>query len=137
MGAQTSMVQPNMSFAQSAPGILAHQDHVSSLLPQGIIFDPAYSLLPTTSTASSISDAQLAQTLVIPSEGVNPFDFPLDPALTLGDGSLGCLDDLDVDMTEGLSDDTFHVEDWSRYMWSPETGFEHLDTGFPPPPRSE
>jgi hypothetical protein len=127
------MVQPNMSFAQSAPGILSHQDHASSLLPQAILFDPAYSLLPTTSTASSVSDAQLAQTLVSPSEGVNPFDFPLEPALALGDGSLGCLDDLDVDMTEGLSDDTFHVEDWSRYMWSPETGFEHLDTGFPPP----
>ncbi|KAJ5750159.1 hypothetical protein N7533_007187 [Penicillium manginii] len=67
----------------------------------------------------------------IPLEGSNPFETPLDPSLTLND-SLGYLENMDIDVTEGLSDEVFHIEDWSRYMWSPETGFEHLDTGFPP-----
>lgn len=66
-------------------------------------------------------------------EEVNPFDFPLDSSLRLGDRALEYLDDLnmDVDLTEGLTDEVFAVEDWSRYMWSPETGFEHLDTDYP------
>ncbi|KAJ5724507.1 hypothetical protein N7493_006235 [Penicillium malachiteum] len=93
------------------------------------IFDPLYSLLP-----SSVSVAQFAQTapLISPLDGASPFDFPLDPALGMDAGSLGYLEDMDVDVTEGLTEDLFHVEDWSRYMWSPETGFEHLDMGYPP-----
>lgn len=90
----------------------------------GNIFDPAYSLLPS----STVSDVQLAQTvpLISPLEGGNPFDFRLEPELTLDDGTL------DAAVTEGLPEDVFHVENWSRYMWSPETGFEHLDMGYPP-----
>ncbi|KAJ5717939.1 hypothetical protein N7488_003585 [Penicillium malachiteum] len=92
------------------------------------IFDPLYSLLP-----SSVSAAQFAQTapMISPLDGANPFDFPLDPALGMDAGSLGYLEEMDVDVTEGLTEDLFHVEDWSRYMWSPETGFEHLDMGYP------
>ncbi|KAJ5648622.1 hypothetical protein N7490_004994 [Penicillium lividum] len=83
------------------------------------IFDPTYSLLPP---------ATLTQTDPLgPLDSVNTFDFPLDPALT--DGM--CLGEMDLDITEGL-EEVFHVEDWSRYMWSPETGFEHLDMGYPP-----
>jgi hypothetical protein len=67
--------------------------------------------------------------MISPLDGANPFDFPLDPALTLDDGALEYLDDMDF--TEGLTDEVFHVEDWSRYMWSPETGFEQLNTGYP------
>lgn len=95
----------------------------------GNLFDPLYSLLPATSVS------QFAQTapLISPLEsGANPFDFPLDPALGIDAGALGYLDEMDVDVTEGLTEDLFHVEDWSRYMWSPETGFEHLDMGYPP-----
>jgi hypothetical protein len=65
-------------------------------------------------------------------EDVNPFEFPLDPALALGDGGLGYLDDLDMDLEMPTVEGGFHVEDWSRYMWSAETGFEHLDAGIPP-----
>lgn len=92
----------------------------------GDIFDPMYSLAPAT---SSVSGPGLVQNvpLISPLDGVNPFNFPLDPALTLDEGALEYLDDMDV----GLTDEVFHVEDWSRYMWSPETGFEHLDTGYP------
>lgn len=92
------------------------------------MFDPMYTLAPA---SSSVSAAGLVQNvpLISPLEGTNPFDFPLDPALTLDDGALEYLDDMDL--TEGLTDEVFHVEDWSRYMWSPETGFEHLDTGYP------
>ncbi|KAJ5761136.1 hypothetical protein N7520_008292 [Penicillium odoratum] len=83
------------------------------------IFDPTYSLLPP---------ATLAQTDPLgPLDSVNPFDFPLDPALA--DGM--CLGEMDLDITEGL-EEVFQVEDWSRYMWSPENGFEHLDMGYPP-----
>ncbi|KAJ5721481.1 uncharacterized protein N7483_009415 [Penicillium malachiteum] len=94
------------------------------------IFDPLYSLLPS----SSVSTAQFTQTapMISPLEGANPFDFPLDPALGMDAGTLSYLEDMDVDVTEGLTEDLFHVEDWSRYMWSPETGFEHLDMGYPP-----
>ncbi|KAJ5155330.1 hypothetical protein N7492_008133 [Penicillium capsulatum] len=91
------------------------------------LFDPMYSLLPS----SSMTQASTVQTvpLLSPLERANPFDIPLDPALTMNDASLGYLDNMDVDVTAGVADDVFHVEDWSRYMWSPETGFEHLDSG--------
>ncbi|KAJ5887802.1 hypothetical protein N7495_007843, partial [Penicillium taxi] len=90
----------------------------------GTIFDPTYSMMPSL----SVSEARVSQTgpLISPLE-VNQFDFPLDPALTL-DGDLGYLEDIDVNITGSLSEEIFQVEDWSRYMWSPETGFEHLDT---------
>lgn len=93
------------------------------------IFDPAYNLLPST-----LSGASLVQNvpLISPLETVNPFDFPSDPSLALDDGALRYLEDLEVDITEGITEEVFHVEDWSRYMWSAETGFEHLDTGYPP-----
>lgn len=87
----------------------------------GNLFDPMYSLLPSSMTQAQVS----------PLEAVNPFDVPLDPALTIDDTSLGYLDNMNVDITTGVTEDVFHVEDWSRYMWSPETGFEHLDTGLP------
>jgi hypothetical protein len=97
------------------------------------LFDSAYSLVPS---SSAVSDAQLVQALssVSPLEGANPFEFPLDPALALGDIGLGSLDDVDMSMDVGLPpvEEGFHVEDWSRYMWSPETGFEHLDMGITP-----
>lgn len=67
-----------------------------------------------------------------PVGGGNPFDFRLEPELTLDDGTLAYLEDMDAAVTEGLPEEVFHVEDWSRYMWSPETGFEHLDMGYPP-----
>lgn len=93
------------------------------------IFDPAYNLLPST-----LSGASLVQNvpLISPLETVNPFDFPSDPSLALDDGALRYLEDMEVDITEGITEEVFHVEDWSRYMWSAETGFEHLDTGYPP-----
>lgn len=93
------------------------------------IFDPAYNLLP--STLSGVSSVQNGP-LISPLESVNPFEFPLDPSLTLGDGALSYLEDMEIDITEGITEEAFHVEDWSRYMWTPETGFEHLDTGYPP-----
>ncbi|KAJ5989002.1 hypothetical protein N7481_004212 [Penicillium waksmanii] len=118
---QDSTIQ---SFARSAP-----EDFALDPLLVEHTFDPMYSLLPST-----ISGAQMAQTvpMISPLEGSNPFDTPLDPSLTLNDSLGGYLESMDIDVTEGLSDEVFHIEDWSRYMWSPETGFEHLDTGFPP-----
>jgi hypothetical protein len=92
------------------------------------IFDPAYNLLPSTLSGGSVVENG---PLISPLESVNPFDFPLDPSLTLDDGALRYLEDMEVDITEGITEEMFHVEDWSRYMWSPETGFEHLDTGHP------
>jgi hypothetical protein len=93
------------------------------------LFDPGYSLLSST----TVSDSQLPTLpMVSPFEEVNPFEFPLDPALALGDGGLGYLDEIDMDLELPAVEGVFHVEDWSRYMWSAETGFEHLDTGFPP-----
>lgn len=89
-----------------------------------------YTLVPASTSVSAAGLVQNAP-LVSPLDGANPFEFPLDPALTFDDGVLEYLDDMDVDLTEGLTDEVFHVEDWSRYMWSPETGFEHLDTGYP------
>lgn len=111
------------SLSRSAPEDLVLDPAVSSPL-----FDPAFALLPS---PSSVSMAQ-TMPLISPLEGANPFDFLLDPALTLDDGTMGYLEGMDVDVTEGLSEDVFHVEDWSRFMWSPETGFEHLDAGVPP-----
>jgi hypothetical protein len=93
------------------------------------LFDPGYSLLTST---TAVSDSQLPTLpMVSPFEGVNPFEFPLDPALALGDRGL-YLDEIDMDLDLPAVEGVFHVEDWSRYMWSAETGFEHLDTGFPP-----
>jgi hypothetical protein len=96
------------------------------------LFDPAYSLQPSL----AVSGSQPAQTLpmVSPLDGVHAFDFSLDPALDLSDHTLGYLNEVDINMDLDLPamEEMFHVEDWSRYMWSAETGFEHLDTGFPP-----
>ncbi|KAJ5683481.1 hypothetical protein N7462_006646 [Penicillium macrosclerotiorum] len=116
--------QATQTLSRSAPDSLA-QEPVGC----GVTFDPMYSLLP--SSSASVSGAQMVP-MIGPLEDANPFDFPLDPALTLDDTTLGYLEDMEVDITEGLTEDLFHVEDWSRYMWSPETGFEHLDTGYPP-----
>lgn len=87
-----------------------------------------YSLFPSSSSGTTAPVTQTAP-LVSPLEGANPFEFPVDPALTLNDASLGYLENMEVDVTAGVSEEVFHVEDWSRYMWSPETGFEHLDAG--------
>ena len=126
---QTLSVRQDCSLPHSAPSSLCEYPIVSGAeaAAAAALFDPAYSVLPSTSAAS---DSQLSQTLVSPFEGVNPFEFPLDPALALGDGGLGYLDDMDLELP--AVEEAFHVEDWSRYMWSAETGFEHLDTGFPP-----
>jgi hypothetical protein len=61
-------------------------------------------------------------------EGTNPFDFPLDLGQRHDDGTLEYLDDMDL--TEGITAEVFHVEGWSNYMWSPETGFEQVNTGY-------
>ncbi|KAJ5167781.1 uncharacterized protein N7482_003375 [Penicillium canariense] len=98
----------------------------------GEMFDPRYTLVPAVSGAGLVQAVPLISPLA--PEGATPFDFPLDPALTLDEEALGYLGEMDVevDFTEGVTGEVFHVEDWSRYMWSPETGFEHLDTGYPP-----
>lgn len=127
VSARQNRVDPgsSQSLSRSAPDTLA----LDPMFGRDM-FDPLYSLLPST---SSVSEAPMAQTapLISPLDGANSFEFPLDPALTLDNAALGYLDDI-LDVTEGLSEDVFHVEDWSRYMWSPETGFEHLDTVYPP-----
>ncbi|KAJ5592761.1 hypothetical protein N7537_009665 [Penicillium hordei] len=122
------------SASHSAPGSLYEYPVTSEAeATAAALFDPAYSLRPST---LAVSGSQLAQTLTMisPLEGVNPFDFSLDPALELGDSTLGYLNEADLNMGLELPamEEVFHVEDWSRYMWSAETGFEHLDTGFPP-----
>ncbi|CAG7962722.1 unnamed protein product [Penicillium salamii] len=94
-----------------------------------VLFDSAYTLLPSTSAVSSEQTQTLP--MVSPLENVNPFEFPLDPTLALGFGELGELEDMNMDLGMPIVEGAFHVEDWSRYMWSAETGFEHLDTGFP------
>ncbi|KAJ5115211.1 hypothetical protein NUU61_000970 [Penicillium alfredii] len=118
----TCSAGPAQSLSNSAPGSF------SQSILTGALFDPAYSLV---SAGSSTSDARIAQTLpsVSPLDSANPFDIPLDPALALDDGSLGYLEDMEIDLGEGMMEETFHVEDWSRYIWSPETGLESLDTG--------
>ncbi|KAF3023840.1 hypothetical protein E8E15_004413 [Penicillium rubens] len=122
------------SLSHSAPGSL--YEYPVSEGEEGTaaaLFDPAYSLQPS---SLAVSGAQPAQTLpmVSPLDGVHPFDFSLDPALELGDNTLGYLNEVNINMDLDLPamEEMFHVEDWSRYMWSAETGFEHLDTGFPP-----
>jgi hypothetical protein len=128
---QTLSTGQGCSLPNSAPGSLYEYPIVSEAEAATALFDPAYSLLPAT---SAVSDPRLVQTLpmVSPFEGVNPFEFPIDPALALGDGGMGYLDEIDMDMELPAAEEVFHVEDWSRYMWSAETGFEHIDTGFPP-----
>lgn len=111
-------------LSRSAPDDLLDPAVTSAL------FDPSFTLLPSTSSVSLVQ----TMPLISPLEGGNgnPFDFPLDPSLAVGEEVMGCLDGMDVDITEGLSEDVFHVEDWSRYMWSPETGFDQIDIGVPP-----
>lgn len=94
----------------------------------GAMFDPMYSIVPASTSASQAGLVQNVP-LISPLDGANPFDFPLDPALGLDEGALEYLDDMDL--TEGLAEEDFLVQDWTRYIWSPETGFEHLDTGYP------
>ncbi|KAJ5520378.1 hypothetical protein N7463_000831 [Penicillium fimorum] len=125
------------SASHSAPGSLyeypVEYPATSGAEAAAALFDPAYSLQPST---MAVSGSQLAHTLpmVSPLEGGSPFDFTLDPALELSDNTLGYLNeaDMNMDMEMPVMEEVFHVEDWSRYMWSAETGFEHLDTGFPP-----
>ncbi|KAJ5916136.1 hypothetical protein N7504_000151 [Penicillium tannophilum] len=120
-GSATGGAGPSQTISHSAPGTCV----IDPSIMGNTIFDPMYSLLP------SSSDALMQPgPLISPLDSANPFEFPLDPELTVN-GTLGCLEDMDLDITEGL-EEVFHVEDWSRYMWSPETGFEHLDMGYPP-----
>ncbi|OQE37073.1 hypothetical protein PENCOP_c010G02004 [Penicillium coprophilum] len=122
--------------SHSAPGSLyeypIEYPATSGTEAAAALFDPAYSLQASTIAASG---SQLAQTMpmVSPLEGGNPFDFSLDPALEMGD-SMRYLNEgeMNMDLEMPVMEEVFHVEDWSRYMWSAETGFEHLDTGFPP-----
>ncbi|KAJ5766637.1 uncharacterized protein N7511_004253 [Penicillium nucicola] len=147
-GAEISSKQhgsfPELSWTASNQTVLARsgaeaQIPLSDAVPSSLVdysvvsealFNPTYSLLPSSSV---VSDPQLAQTLplVSPLERLNPFEFPLDPALALEDLGLGSLDEVDMSMDLDMPpvEEGFHVEDWSRYMWSPETGFEHLDMG--------
>lgn len=97
-------------LSRSAPENLLLDQVVTSTL-----FDPAFTLLPSTSLVP------VGQTM--PLEGANPFELPHDSSLAADGGVLGCLDDMDLDITEGLSEDAFHIADWSRYMSCPETGF--------------
>lgn len=94
---------------------------------QDSLFEPAYSLVPSASVGS---ESQIGQTLplVSPLEEVNPFEFPLDPVLALGERELNYMEEPEMDLQLPIGEEAFHVEDWSRYMWSAETGFEHLDT---------
>ncbi|KAJ5530929.1 hypothetical protein N7527_004322 [Penicillium freii] len=131
---QTLSAEQDGSLSHSAPGSLYEYPVTSEAeATVAALFDPAYSLQPST---LAVSGSQIAQTLpmVSPLEGAHPFDFSLDPALELGDNHLGYLNEVDLNMDLELPpmEEVFHVEDWSRYMWSAETGFEHLDTGFPP-----
>lgn len=120
-GSITGTAGPSLTLSHSAPGTCV----IDPSIMGNTIFDPMYSLLPSSSDALTQPGPSVS-----PLDSVNPFEFPLDPGLTVN-GALGCLEDMDLDITEGL-EEVFHVEDWSRYMWSPETGFEHLDMGYPP-----
>ncbi|KAJ5780708.1 hypothetical protein N7457_005868 [Penicillium paradoxum] len=125
-GHSTASPRPSRSISSASSGKTPYPDAGGSGRAAAL-FDPAYSLLPS-------SSEQMAQTLpmVSPLEGGNPFEFPLDTSLDL-DAGLGYLDDVDLNLDLELPvEEMFHVEDWSRYMWSVETGFEHLDTGYPP-----
>ncbi|KAF7716824.1 Copper-fist domain-containing protein [Penicillium ucsense] len=130
-GSSEAMARPPAAAASSSslePTTLDHPTMCET------IFDPMYSLEATTSAAAVSAGLVATMPMLSPMEGANPFDFPLDPSLRLDEQTLGYLDDmnLDVDLSEGLADEVFAVEDWSRYMWSPENGFEHLDTDYPP-----
>ena len=114
------------ALPKSAPGSLCDFNMFAGESAASALFDSTYSLLP--STASSLP-AQTAP--MISQDEVSPFDFPLDPALALGFGELRELEDMSVDLGLPAVEGAFHVEDWSRYLWTAETGFEHLDTGFP------
>lgn len=96
------------------------------------LFDPAFTLLPP--TPSNPIQTDKTPPLTSPLEAVNPLDIPLEPSLSLEDAALGCTVAMamDVDLNGGSCGDVFHVEDWSRYLWSPESGFEHLDMQVPP-----
>ncbi|KAJ5644550.1 hypothetical protein N7507_010561 [Penicillium longicatenatum] len=120
-GSPTGGVGPGETLSHSGSGTSV----IDPTIMGNTIFDPMYSLLPSSSDALTQPGP-----LVSPLDSANPFEFPLDPGLTVN-GTIGCLEDMDLDITEGL-EEVFHVEDWSRYMWSPETGFEHLDMGYPP-----
>ncbi|KAJ5493348.1 hypothetical protein N7539_002094 [Penicillium diatomitis] len=129
-GSSEAMARPPAAASSSSlePTTLDHTTMCET------IFDPMYSLDATTSAAAVSAGLVATMPMLSPMEGANPFDFPLDPSLRLDEQTLGYLDDLnlDVDLSEGLADEVFAVEDWSRYMWSPENGFEHLDTDYPP-----
>ncbi|KAJ6090450.1 hypothetical protein N7486_009265 [Penicillium sp. IBT 16267x] len=122
----TGRAGPGQTLSYFAPGTSV----IDPSIMGNAVFDPIYSLLPSSSDV-------LTQPvpLVSPLDSANLFEFPLDTGLTMH-GTLGCLEDMDLDITEGL-EEVFHVEDWSRYMWSPETGFEHLDMGYPPVTRRQ
>ncbi|KAG0154288.1 hypothetical protein PDIDSM_1668 [Penicillium digitatum] len=131
---QTLSTEQGGSLSRSAPGSLYEYPVASEAeTTAAAMFDPAYSLQPS---SLAVSGAQIAPTLPMasPLEGVNPFDFSLDPALELSDSTLEYLADVDLNMDLEMPamEEVFQVEDWSRYMWSAERGFEHLDTGFPP-----
>ncbi|KAJ5335156.1 hypothetical protein N7452_007559 [Penicillium brevicompactum] len=126
---QTLQVAQSSALPHSAPGSLCDYPTFTGAESTAVngLFDSAYSLLPST---SAVLESQSAQTMpmVSPLEEVNPFEFSLDPALALGYSDL---EDMNLDLGLPTVEGAFHVEDWSRYMWSAETGFEHLDTGFP------
>lgn len=112
-------------LSRSAP-----EDLLLDPVATSALFDPSFTLLPSTSSVSVPQN----MSQISPLEGSNPFEFPLDPSLLADEGMMGCLNgcNMDVDITEGLTEDVFHVEDWSRYMWSPETGFDQIDMAVPP-----
>lgn len=63
-------------------------------------------------------------------EDINMTDPSLDPSLAFDERALrsvGGLADLNMSAIDDWTEEMFHVEDWSRFMWSPETGFEHLN----------
>lgn len=70
--------------------------------------------------------------LISPLDGSTPLVFQLDPTLTIDDETLGYLEYMNMDISEVLPEENLHIENWSEYMWSTETGFEHLDTRFLP-----
>lgn len=124
---QTLQVAQSSALPNSAPGSLCdYPIFTGAETAANGLFDSAYSLLPS----SAVLESQSAQTIpmISPLEEVNPFEFPLDPALAL---EYSELEDMNMDLGLPTVEGAFHVEDWSRYMWSAESGFEHLDTGFP------
>ncbi|OKO98430.1 hypothetical protein PENSUB_9106 [Penicillium subrubescens] len=119
----------------AGPSRAGSSQSISHSGPDTVILDPAmggdiidtiYSLIPS----SSVTGASLVQNAPVITllEGTNPFDFPLDLGQRHDNGTLEYLDDMDL--TEGITAEVFHVEGWSNYMWSPETGFEQVNTGY-------